>query len=128
MKILLDTSTFLWLTTDDPQLSPLARGLIVDSENDLFLSSASAWEISVKYSLKKLSLPEPPYKFVPSRRLAYDIQELPIDEESALQEYRLPRVHADPFDRLLICQAIVHGLVLLTDDERIGEYPVRVVW
>jgi PIN domain nuclease of toxin-antitoxin system len=128
VKILLDTCTFLWITTDSHRLSPLARKLFQEPENEIYLSSVSAWEIGIKYSAGKLDLPVRPEVFVPSRRVTYDVLELPLDEESALHESRLQRLHADPFDRALICQSIVHGLPLLTPDEQIARYGVRSLW
>ncbi len=75
-----------------------------------------------------LVLPEPPGRYIPSRRHVLKLRSLSLDEESALYVAQLPRLHADPFDRLLICQAIVHGLGILTPDEAIAQYPVRTVW
>jgi PIN domain nuclease of toxin-antitoxin system len=128
MRILLDTCTFLWIAIDSHYLSPLARKLFAAPENEIYLSAISAWEIGVKYSAGKLTLPESPGTYIPSRRATYEIAELPLDEESALQQVRLPRLHADPFDRALICQSIIHGLALLTPDEQIARYSARVLW
>lgn len=88
----------------------------------------SSWEIAVKHSLGRLPLPESPARFVPDQREAHGIQSLPLDEEAALHVARLPQLHPDPFDRMLISQALVHGLALLTPDEQITQYPVRAVW
>ena len=88
----------------------------------------SGWEIALKHALGRLPLPEPPAEFIPARQRACGIEELPLEEESALYITRLPRLHADPFDRMLICQAIVHGLALLTQDPLIAQYPIRVLW
>ena len=128
MKLLLDTCTFLWIVADSPQLSPRARSLFTSAGHDVYLSAASAWEIGVKHALGRLPLPEPPGRFVPAQREAHRIDALAIDEESVLQVGRLPLVHRDPFDRLLVCQAIVHGLAILTPDPLVADYPVRVVW
>lgn len=128
MKILLDTCTFLWLASDDPRLSPKARQLFANPENEVFLSSASAWEIATKHSAGRLPLPKPPGSYIPEQRKAHRIAPLPLDEESALHAARLPRLHNDPFDRMLVSQAIIHGLTLLTPDEQISDYPVRVMW
>jgi PIN domain nuclease of toxin-antitoxin system len=128
MKLLLDTCTFLWITADSPDLSGAARSLFADPENDVYLSVASAWEIIVKHRLGKLPLPEPPHQFVRRWRLDHDIDSLPLDESSVLQLSRLPEYHRDPFDRILICQAISEGLVILTPDARIMQYPVRTEW
>jgi PIN domain nuclease of toxin-antitoxin system len=128
MKILLDTCAFLWIAADDRRLSTRARDLFQSPENEVYLSAASAWEIATKYALGRLPLPEPAERFVPAMRELHGIDALPIDEESALQTTRLPPLHHDPFDRLLVCQAIVHGMTLLTPDEAIGQYPARIVW
>jgi PIN domain nuclease of toxin-antitoxin system len=128
VKLLLDTCTFLWIVTDAPQLSPRARSLFQAADHEIYLSAASAWEIGVKYALGRLPLPEPPGRFVQVYREAHRIETLAIDEESALQVSRLPLVHRDPFDRLLVGQAIVHGLAILTPDPLVADYPVRVVW
>ena len=128
MRILLDTCTFLWIAQDAPQLSAVARDLYRDPTNEIYLSVVSAWEISVKYSLGRLPLPEPPAQFVPSRRKRYGLISLPVEEESAVHEPKLPKLHADPFDRLLVCQSIVHGAAVLTPDRAISQYPVRTLW
>jgi len=128
VKLLLDTATFLWIVTEAPELSSRARELFADPVNDLYLSSVSAWEIAVKYNLRRLPLPEPPERFVPAQRQQHEIEELALEEEAALHLNRLPPLHKDPFDRMLICQAIVHGLVILTSDPLINRYPVKTAW
>ena len=128
MRLLLDTVTFLWITLSDPRLSERTRQLFADPANEVFLSVVSSWEMAVKHSLGRLPLPAPPEKFVVTQRELHGIQALPLAEESALYVTRLPKLHADPFDRMLICQAIVHGLVLLSPDDQIAQYPVRVLW
>ncbi len=128
MNLLLDTATFLWVITDDPELSPRARELFVDSANEVYLSSVSAWEIAIKYSLGRLPLPEPPERLIPFQRQQHGIESLQLEEDSALHLTRLPPLHKDPFDRMLVCQAIVHGLVILTPDALVNQYPVRTIW
>ncbi len=128
MRLLLDTCTFLWLVADAPQLSAKARALFVASDQEVFLSAASVWEIAVKHRLGKLPLPEPVDRFIPRVREAHGIDSLPLDEEAALQDARLPAIHRDPFDRMLVCQAMVSGLTILTPDEMIRQYPVRTIW
>src|SRR5690348_797222 len=114
MKLLLDTVTFLNSAAASRDISDRARNLLLDPNNDLFVSVASSWEIAIKYSAGKLELPESPDRFVPTHRDKLGAEVLEIDEESALHVTRLPEIHKDPFDRILICQAIVHGMVLLT--------------
>jgi PIN domain nuclease of toxin-antitoxin system len=128
VKVLLDTCTFLWLITDAPDLSTRVRELFVDSANEAYLSVVSAWEIAVKHALGRLPLPETPDRYVPAQRARHGIDPLPLGEEAALHLTRLPRLHRDPFDRMLVCQAIVDGLVVVTPDELIRQYPVRVIW
>jgi len=105
-----------------------AQQVFADSENEVFLSVISCWEISTKYAMGRLPLPEPPAALVQRFREKYGTATLALDEESALYGVRLPRLHADPFDRMLICQSIVHGLAILTPDESITQYAVRTVW
>ncbi|RLA79682.1 MAG: type II toxin-antitoxin system VapC family toxin [Deltaproteobacteria bacterium] len=128
MKILLDTCTFLWIITDDPELSERARSLFRDPSNDVYLSSVSVWEMMVKHSLGRLPLPEPPEGFIPAERERHGIEPLPLEEGAVLYLSRLPRFHNDPFDRMLICQAINHGMTILTPDKLIVQYPVATIW
>ena len=128
MKILLDTCSFLWIISDSLALSDVARRQFSDPDNEVFLSAASAWEIIIKHSLGKLPLPAPPQEFIRSWRLRHFIETLPIDEESVLQLSRLPQYHKDPFDRIIICQAVAHSMTVLTPDERICQYPIRTLW
>ena len=128
MNILLDTCTFLWLVTDSQELSQKARRLFADPANDVFLSVASAWEIIVKNKLGKLPLPEATHDFIKNNRIRHQIDTLSLDEASVLQLSRLPEYHKDPFDRILICQAIAGGMTILTPDKRISSYPVQVEW
>lgn len=128
MKLLLDTCTFLWIVADAPQLSRRARTLFQAPENDVFLSAGSAWEIAIKHALGRLRLPGEAARFVPEMREAHGIETLPIDEASTLHIARLPELHRDPFDRLLVSQAIVHGLTILTPDRLIAQYPALTTW
>jgi len=128
VRLLLDTCTFLWLVTDAPSLSPEARRLIVDPANDVLLSAASTWEVAIKHGLGRLPLPDDPERYVPKLREDHGVAPLPLDEESTLYLRRLPALHRDPFDRMLVCQAIVQGLVVLTPDGDITQYPVRTLW
>jgi len=128
MKLLLDTCAFLWLIADARELSRDARDLFREPANEVYLSSVAAWEIAVKYALGRLPLPAPPERLIPLHRRQHGITGLPLDEESVLQAHRLPPLHRDPFDRMLICQAIVHGMAILTPDPLIAQYAVRVVW
>lgn len=128
MKILLDTCAFLWLISDAPQLSSAARARFSDPSNDICLSAVSTWEIVLKHALGKLPLPEPPERFVSEQREKHRIVSLDLAEQATFHLYRLPELHRDPFDRLLVCQAIERGLVILTPDPLITQYPVRTLW
>jgi PIN domain nuclease of toxin-antitoxin system len=128
VRILLDTCTFLWIAADAPQLSPRSREAFADADNEVFLSAASAWEIAVKHRLGRLPLPEAPESFVPAQRKAHGIEPLPVDEEAALHVAQLPELHRDPFDRMLVAQATLHGLLVLTPDDAIRRYAVRTLW
>ena len=128
MRLLLDTVTFLWLAEGDPKLSDRARRLIVDPANEAFLSAASAWEIAIKHGLGRLHLRVAPPEYVPEQRRLHRIESLPISEEELLQVGKLPNLHRDPFDRVIVAQAIVHGMSVATPDDMIRKYPVRAVW
>ncbi len=128
MRILLDTCTFLWIITAEQKLSSNARELFVDPFNDVFLSSVSSWEIVVKYTLGRLPLPETPEKFIPTQRKLHKIESLALQEDAALHLAKLPDYHKDPFDRMIVCQALVHGMTILTPDEAIRRYPARTTW
>jgi PIN domain nuclease of toxin-antitoxin system len=128
VRLLLDTCTFLWCLAGGEELSEPARAALVDPEHDVFLSSVSAWEIAVKHGLGRLPLPEPPDRYVPAQRSARGILPLVLDEDAVLHLVRLPALHRDPFDRMLVCQALAGGLTLVTPDPEIGRYPVRILW
>ena len=128
MKVLVDTCTFLWIASGSRHLSKTAAAVFMDGNNERYLSAASAWEIGIKHAAGRLPLPERPDIFVPRIREASGIAPLDIDEESALHAGRLPGLHSDPFDRMLVAQAIVHGMTILTPDTEIEQYAVRVLW
>ena len=128
MKLLLDTCTFLWALSGVPPLPPRVADMVRNPDNDVFLSAASAWEITIKYAAGKLTLPEHPERYVPAMRAERGFAALAIDEESALHASRLPLLHRDPFDRLIVSQAIVHGMTILTPDPIVARYPARTMW
>jgi PIN domain nuclease of toxin-antitoxin system len=128
VRLLLDTCTFLWAVGSPGALPTRVQQLIADPGNEVFLSSVSAWEIAIKHGLGRLPLPTAPDRFVPAQREAHGIEPLPLDEASVLHVRRLPALHRDPFDRMLVCQAIVHGLVILTPDPLVEQYPARTLW
>jgi PIN domain nuclease of toxin-antitoxin system len=128
VRILLDTCTFLWIAVGSPRLSERAAALCLDPENPVYLSAVSAWEIAVKHGLRKLSLPNPPMVFVPEARSRLGIAPLPLSENVAVALGRLPAHHRDPYDRLLVCQALVAELTIVTPDPKIRRYPVATAW
>jgi PIN domain nuclease of toxin-antitoxin system len=128
LKLLLDTCTFLWLNSDLGRLPEHVRQLCADEGNQLFLSAVSAWEITAKHSNGKLPLPVSPREYITNCRLANSIVSMRFAEDDALQLSKLPALHKDPFDRMLICQAIARGLTILTPDGNIAQYPVLTTW
>jgi PIN domain nuclease of toxin-antitoxin system len=128
VKILIDTSCWLWSLTDPELLNKKARNLLSDPSQTLFLSAASSWEIAVKAALGKLRLPEPPEKYIPSRMAAFSIIGLPVEHIHALKVFSLPAHHRDPFDRILIAQAQAESLTILTADRVFAAYDVATIW
>ena len=128
LNVLLDTCAFLWMVRGDSNLSPTAHAVIANPSNEIFLSAVSAWEIGVKYGLGKLALPVEPIVFIPRERHRHRLVSLPIDESASLTASSLPFHHKDPFDRLLIGQALSRGLTLLTPDPVIAQYTVPLLW
>jgi PIN domain nuclease of toxin-antitoxin system len=127
VRLLLDTCSFLWLAGGGA-LSAASSDAVRDPSNDVYLSAVSVWEITTKHQAGRLPLPEPPERLIPTERRLRGVEPLAFDEESALQVLRLPALHRDPFDRMLISQAIAGGLAIVTPDPLISQYPVRVIW
>ncbi len=128
MSFLLDTCTFLWIISDASELTDKVKKLFRDTENEIYLSAVSAWEIMVKHSLGKLPLPTEPIEFITEQRKRHEIHTLSLDEASVFHLSELPNAHRDPFDRMLVCQAIENDLRILTPDPMIKQYPVKVAW
>lgn len=128
MKLLLDTCAFLWLIRNRPEASPLARTLFANPDNEVFLSSVSSWEIAVKYQLGKLPLGDVPARYIPTERGKHGIETISLSEADTLVLDKLPPLHNDPFDRMLICQAIASQMIILTPDPLISQYPVLTRW
>lgn len=128
MKALLDTHVFLWWVMDDERLTPYIRDFIADEGNDLFLSSASCWEIAIKTKIGRLKLPGNPEKFIPDQMIANNITGLPIQSVHALHVYSLPDHHRDPFDRILVAQAGIERIPIITSDPLFADYDVKVIW
>jgi len=128
MKVLLDTHAFLWWITDAPKLSSRAREIIGDGNNELFLSAASGWEIGIKVQLGRLELPKAPDSFIPEQLQINAIKSLPIQMTHGLHVAMLPSYHRDPFDRMLIAQAELENLPILSGDPAIARYGIEVIW
>ncbi|MFO1126918.1 MAG: type II toxin-antitoxin system VapC family toxin [Rhodospirillales bacterium] len=127
MNLLLDTHVLLWWLSDDTRLGDQARGAIADARSRVWVSAASAWEVVIKAALGRLELPGPPAEVVPAALTENDFTPLPISIEHALGVGHLPAVHSDPFDRILIAQAIAERLTLVTADVIFARYPVPVL-
>jgi PIN domain nuclease of toxin-antitoxin system len=128
MKLLLDTCVLLWLARGDATLSPRARAALSRADADVMVSAVSCWEIAIKHARGRLSLPVPLEQFAPMLRDRHGLRSLAIDEASALHVAKLPHLHTDPFDRMLVSQAIVHGLTIVTPDPLVTQYPARTMW
>lgn len=128
MNLLLDTHTFLWWITDDQQMSARALKFIANNQNRLYWSAASSWEVAIKYALGKLPLPDAPEVFLSTELGKNRIESLPIIDMHAYRAGQLPRHHRDPFDRMLVAQAQVENLKLISDDPQISLYNVEVYW
>ncbi len=128
MKVLLDTHAFLWLITDEDGLSENARQTFLNTENSLFFSVASLWEICIKKSLGKLSLKDGWFQTIQKEMEINTIQWLPIETTHCAEVTELPFYHRDPFDRMLIAQAIVEDMKLLSRDSRLSDYAVELIW
>ncbi|NCA87943.1 MAG: type II toxin-antitoxin system VapC family toxin [Gammaproteobacteria bacterium] len=127
MRFLLDTHVFLWYLTGAKALKPRTRELLRDPRHQVFVSPVSLWEALVKHHLSKLDLPENPGAYLSRQRARHGLASLALDEGSVLHLLNLPDLNRDPFDRLLICQALHHGLVLVTVDAQIRDYPVETL-
>ena len=123
MKLLLDTHIFLWLIDDDKRLSEQYRQAIQNPNNEKFLSVVSIWECVIKYQIGKLDFPSSPETYLPMERRKHLVKTLTVDENSIAQLIRLPLLHKDPFDRLIMAQALQHDLIIMTEDKLILAYP-----
>ena len=128
MRALLDTHTFLWWLADDSRLSGVAKAFIGNSQNEIFFSVVSAWEITIKVKSGKLPLPEPPNIYIPKYIARYNFKILDIDMESTLQIWKLEKHHKDPFDRMLVAQSQTKKISILTCDNKFPSYDVKIIW
>ena len=128
MKLLLDTHTFLWLVEGNPKLTSAANTALADSQNELFLSIASIWELAIKVNTGKLALSATLDIYVDQWMQTYLIQELAVSKLHAVATTKLPQLHRDPFDRMLIAQSISEQMTLVSGDSQIAAYQVNVIW
>ncbi len=127
MRLLLDSHVFLWMHASPERLPPRSRAALVDADTELYLSVVVPWELGIKVARKKLSLPEPLADFVLSRAQRSRIELLPIHLRHVVEVADLPPRHADPFDRMLIAQARVEDLTLVTVDPWFASYDVDLL-
>jgi PIN domain nuclease of toxin-antitoxin system len=125
VKYLLDTHIFIWWITDNPKLSPNVRNVISEEVNDLYLSSASIWEMMIKSKLQKLQLTDNPKAFIKEQVKTNSINILDVKMVHSFETYELPDIHKDPFDRMLIAQAKIEKLTIITTDSYIKRYDVN---
>jgi PIN domain nuclease of toxin-antitoxin system len=128
MNLLLDTATFLWYVSADRRLPAPTRNLIMGAEHDVWLSVVSIWEIVVKAQMDRLHLPGPAWEYVTTQRERHAIASLALEEGALANLAKLPSFHRDPFDRMLVCQALHQDLTLVTQDASIERYPVKTAW
>ena len=126
MKLLLDTHVFIWYISGEKRLPESMREAIRDPMNEVYLSVVSLWEAIIKQQIGKLNFPELAETYLPVQRERHYIESLPLNERAVSNLAKLAPVHRDPFDRMLICQAIEHGLSIVTVDEIIPNYPVSI--
>ncbi len=128
MRLLLDTCTFLWLAQQPSKISSEAADLINDPSNELFLSEVSVLEIVMKHSAGKLPLPDAARKWIPEKLKYHQVISLPLTPEIMFCSGELPRIHSDPFDRLLAAEAIEEGLTVLSPDKPFSDLGASRVW
>lgn len=128
MKILLDTCAFLWAAQEPERLSKQAWNVVCSPDSELLFSAVSVWELALKTSIGKLELDVSLAMFVANAIRDLKLTTFPLEFEATLLAAGLPLRHKDPFDRMLVCQAMYHNLPILTPDSRIGQYGVSCVW
>ena len=128
MKLLLDTHAFLWHAVADPRLPVPLRAAIEDPANAVWLSAASIWEAAIKITKGRLHVPGQSVDFLLNHAEAFQVRVLPITTDHIRQTQRLPLLHGDPFDRLIVAQAQIEGVHLVTVDSMLRQYPVPTLW
>ena len=128
MKYLLDTVVWLWSIDPVEKLNKISREILADGREEIYFSAATAWELSIKARLGKLTLPASPAECIPAFLAKQGLRPLPVTHIHAVKVFELPSHHRDPFDRLIIAQAILEDMTILTADRAFGKYPVDVLW
>jgi PIN domain nuclease of toxin-antitoxin system len=128
VKLLLDTCTLLWLVAEPERISKRVAGLVDAPATELFVSDVSVWEVAMKWHAAKLVLPAPPRAFFASQLDVWNWTSVSLTQNHIFRASELPAVHRDPFDRLLVAQAIDEGLTLASPDAWVAKYPVATVW
>ena len=128
MKYLLDTMVWLWSVGSTDKIGKAGLEILTSGDQEVYFSAASSWELAIKAKLGKFRLPEEPVKYVPKRLAEQGIRSLSVTQNHSLKVYDLAFHHHDPFDRLIIAQALSEGLVILTSDRVFEKYPIDVVW
>ena|ERR1700726_2539001 len=128
MKYLLDTMVWLWSVGETDRIGSAGFEILRNGEQQLYLSAASSWEIAIKAKLGKYQLPDAPGPYMRSRLAAQGILALPVTQDHSLSVYDLPLHHHDPFDRLIIAQALQERMIILTSDRAFKQYPVEILW
>ena len=128
MRALLDSHAFIWWVLDAPQLSGRCRTILGDVSNDILMSVASSYEIAYKAERGRLTLPQPPTEYLRDRLAANAFGSLPIELPHALRAATLPAIHGDPIDRIIVAQAQIESIPILTADPAIGRYDVETIW
>lgn len=128
MRYLLDTVVWVWSVWEPERISRKAHEAMNDLDQEIYLSAVTAWEVAIKSESGKLALPEAPISYVPRRMIEQGLRPLPVSHQHALAVFSLPKHHRDPFDRLLIAQAKLENMVLISSDKLFEQYDVPLLW
>ena len=128
MKYLLDTAVWLWSLKSPELIGEQGREILADGQEEIYLSAITSWEISIKMRLGRLNFDAPPPQHVPRFMAKQNLRSLSVTHSHAAKVYDLPIYHSDPFDRMLIAQALVEDMVILTSDRSFRKYPAELLW
>jgi PIN domain nuclease of toxin-antitoxin system len=127
MRVLIDTHTYIWFAHGSRKISTKARDIISNYDNKIFISSASIWEMAIKYSLGKLQLQKPFHRIIEDLNFNY-IEILPINFEHSLKVTKLDFIHKDPFDRILVAQSMIENMPIISKDIMLDKYGITRIW